>query len=266
VASGGIAVLSIILSCSPAAAEPDWFFGPRTVTLGAEARFLPSFEGSSNTRFLPFPVFDIRRAGEARRFKSPRDGASIGIIETNNFRLGPTLKIRLPRNEGDDIALRGLGDTKFAIEAGGFVEFWPVEWLRTRAELRQGFNGHHGLVADINADVVYKVSPQLTWSGGPRTTFESASTMQTYYGIDAQQSLLSGLPAYNPSRGLRSVGAGTLVRYEITPRWATHVFLEYERLTGPAANSPLITMRGSRNQVTTGIGLSYAFDIGGFSK
>jgi outer membrane protein len=251
------------LAASGARADSSWFSGPWTVTLGAEARFLPTYEGSDTTRFRPFPIFDIRRAGEPRRFKSPRDGASIGLFENNNFRFGPTLKIRLPRKEGDDTDLRGLGDISWAVEVGGFAEYWVTPWLRTRAELRQGFNGHHGLIGDLNADVVYKLTPQLTLSAGPRSTFESATTTQTYYGINTQQALLSGLPQYSAGGGLRSVGAGAMARYELTDRWATHAFVEYERLTGSAANSPLVTLRGSRNQLTTGIGVSYAFDVGG---
>ncbi len=255
--------LAAALVSAPAKADSSWFSSPWTVTLGVEGRALPKFEGSDNMRFLPVPVFDIRRAGTPRRFKSARDGASIGIIEGENFRLGPTLKVRLPRNEGDDSALRGLGDIKFAIEAGAFAEYWVTPWLRTRGEIRQGFNGHHGIVGDITADAVYRMTPQFTWSFGPRLSLESAKTMQTYYGIDAQQSLLSGLPAYNPSGGLRSVGAGTLVRYEWTPAWATYAFFEYERLIGPAADSRLVRLRGSRDQVTTGIAVTYSFDVGG---
>lgn len=258
-----LAAVFCAVAAMPAKADSNWFSGPWTVTLGVEGRALPKFEGSDNMRFLPVPVFDIRRAGEPRRFKSARDGASIGLFETNNFRIGPTLKVRLPRREGDDSALRGMGDIKFAIEAGAFAEYWWTPWLRTRAEIRQGFNGHNGVVGDITADAVYRLTPQFTWSFGPRLSIESAKTMQTYFGVDAQQSLLSGLPVYNPSGGVRSFGAGTLARYEWTPQWATYAFFEYERLTGPAGNSPLVTQRGSRDQITTGIALTYSFDVGG---
>ena len=30
--------------------------------------------------------------------------------------------------------LNGLGNVNFAVQAGGFVEFWPVPWLRLRTE------------------------------------------------------------------------------------------------------------------------------------
>jgi len=269
--SAGMMVAAVLAVASPARADsrwfsPEWFAGPWTVTLGAEGRVLPTYEGSSNYRFLPVPLFDIRRAGTPRHFQSPRDGASIGIVEFDNFRLGPTLKVRLPRREGDDAKLRGLGDVNFAVELGGFAEYWFTPWLRARGELRQGVSGHHGLTGDLAADVVMPVTPQLTLSGGPRLSFDSGKTMQTYFGVDPAQSVLSGLPVYNPSGGVRSYGAGVMARYEITPQWATHLVVEYERLIGPAADSPLVALRGSRDQVTTGLGVTYSFDVGPFFR
>jgi outer membrane protein len=63
---------------------------------------------------------------------------------------------------------------------------------------------------------------------------------------------------------VRSVGAGTQARYFWTPQFATHAFIEYERLTGDAASSPLVEQRGTANQVTIGLGATYSFDIKSF--
>jgi outer membrane protein len=265
----GAAALAVAIGGGVAAAETapldsfaGWLTGPWTVTLGVEGRARPLFEGADTMRFAPVPLFDIRRAGKARTFQAPLDGASIGLIETNNFRLGPTFRIRLPRKERDAAGLQGLGDVKYGVEVGGFAEYWPTQWLRTRGDILQGFHGHHGLVGSLSAYVVYAVTSQITLSAGPRPRFESGKTMQTYIGIDAQQSLLSGLPVYSPSGGFRSWGAGAQLRYDLTPQWSTHMFVEYERLSSSAADSPLVRLRGSRDQIITGIGINYAFDVG----
>ena len=50
-------------------------------------------------------------------------------------------------------------------------------------------------------------------------------------------------------------------RYQITPRWEAHYYVEYDRLLGGAAASPLVQLRGSPNQVTVGLGASYSFDV-----
>jgi outer membrane protein len=234
----------------------DW-----TVTIGAEGRVLPSYEGSDSYILAPFPLFDIRRAGTPPTFQSPRDGFGFGIIDTGRFRFGPTFKVRLPRREGDDSDLRGLGDVNWALEAGAFAEYWPTQWLRARVELRQGFGGHHGVVSDVMADVVVPVTPQLTLSGGPRLTLASTAATAPYFSITPAQSVASGLPVYEASGGVYSFGVGAKARYEWSPQWASHVFLEYERLAADAANSPLVIQYGSRDQIQVGLGVTYSFDM-----
>jgi outer membrane protein len=238
------------------APSSDW-----TVTVGVEGRVLPEFEGSDRYTFTPFPIFDIRRAGTPPSFHSPRDGFGFAILDTGKFRAGPAFKIRLPRDENDDEGLRGLGDVDWAVEAGGFAEYWIAPWLRARAELRQGFGGHKGLVADLTADVVVPVGPQWTLSGGPRATFATDAAVAPYFSITQPQSSASGLPVYDAKGGLYSYGAGGQVRYQWTPQWATYTFAEYARLSDGAGNSPLVTERGSRDQIQVGIGASYSFDI-----
>jgi MipA family protein len=56
-------------------------------------------------------------------------------------------------------------------------------------------------------------------------------------------------------------GAGTQTEYFLNAQWATHAFVEYERLTGSAADSPLVIQRGSPNQLTFGLGATYSFNM-----
>lgn len=232
-----------------------------TVTLGVEGRILPTFDGAKRFDYTAFPVFQFRRAGTNARFRSPRDGFGFAVFDEGNFRLGPVGKIRRERREGSDSALAGLGNVDWAVELGAFAEYWWMPWLRTRAELRNGIGGHHGLVADLSADAVYKFAPLWTLAGGPRMTLASAQALDPYFGISTAQAITSGLPVYSTKGGMRSYGAGMQLRYDISPRWETYTYLEYERLTGDAANSPLVVQRGTRNQLSTGLGLTYSFDV-----
>lgn len=234
-----------------------------TITVGAEARYLPTYEGNDRYHVVPWATLNVRRAGTIRPFQSPRDGASFSLFNTAGVQFGATAKFKLSRRQGDDADLNGLGNVGFVFEPGLFAEYWPVQWLRTRAEVRHGIGGHHGVVGDLSADVVWAINPKLTLSGGPRVTFVSKDAISPYFGVTAAQSLASGLPVYNTSGGTKSYGAGAQIRYEWTPRWATHAFVEYDRLTGSTANSPLVSLRGDPDQVTVGVGATYAFDIGG---
>jgi len=264
--AGFVAALLIPIVVSAADADTRVYVSPTgssdwPVTIGGEGRVEPIFQGSKRDVLLPFPILAVRRFGTPEPFRAPRDGVGIGLFGDNVFQVGPVGQLRMPRLQKFDAALQGLGDVPWAIELGGFAEYWVVPWLRTRVELRQGFNGHHGLVSDIFADAVVRGGTQWALSGGPRMTLASTPATTPYFGIDAAQSAASDLPLFDAKGGVRSLGAGTQARYFWTRQFATHAFVEYERLTGDAASSPLVEQRGSANQLTIGFGASHSFDI-----
>lgn len=87
------------------------------------------------------------------------------------------------------------------------------------------------------------------------------SVFQYYGSITAAQSAATGLPVYNATGGFYSYGAGGQIEYFFNRQWQVHALVEYERITNSAANSPLVTMRGSPNQFTFGLGATYTFSM-----
>jgi outer membrane protein len=259
-----LGILGVVLAGLPAAAlavdsntKGNW-----TVEIGIEGWVTPRWVGSDgNYIFVPVPLLDIRKAGTPERFHGTRDGFGVALIDLGQFRAGPVGWGRLPRKESKDSKLTGLGDIDTAYEFGMFAEYMWAPWLRTRAEMRQGFGGHHGIVADLTADAIAPMSKQFTLSAGPRITLATTPATSPYFSITTAQSAASGLPIYDAKGGVWSVGAGAKARYLWNQQWGTHVFVEYERLTGDAKNSPLVSMRGSADQWTFGAGVTYAFDM-----
>jgi outer membrane protein len=235
--------------------------GNWTVMVGVGGEYKPDFVGANRSMLSPVPIVSIRRAGSAEQFRGPRDGASIALIDFGDFRAGPVGKFVASRKANNYSELNGLGDVGAAVELGGFVEYYPVDWFRTRGELRQGIGGHHGVFADFSADVIIPVIQRFTVSAGPRFTWESTKATSPYFGIDAVQAVATGLPVFNAKGGAHSVGAGVQVSYRVNPQWEVHSYVEYERLLGDAAASPLVALRGSANQTTVGIGASYSFEV-----
>ena len=235
--------------------------GTWTVMVGIGGEYKPDFEGANRSMLSPVPIFAIRRAGSTEQFRGPRDSASIALIDFGDLRAGPAGKFVPSRKANSYSELNGLGDVNTAVELGGFVEYYPVDWFRTRGELRQGIGGHHGVVADLSADFIVPVIQRFIVSAGPRFTAETTKATSPYFGIDAVQAMATGLPIFDAKGGAHSVGAGAQVSYRIDPQWEVHSYVEYERLLGDAAKSPLVTLRGSPNQTTFGLGASYAFDV-----
>jgi outer membrane scaffolding protein for murein synthesis (MipA/OmpV family) len=235
--------------------------GSWTATVGIGGEYRPDFQGSKNWMLIPIPIFSVRRAGSMGGFRGPRDGASIALIDFGDLRVGPAAKFVAARNSKDHSELSGLGDVKAAFELGGFVEYYAVDWLRLRGDLRQGIGGHQGVVADVSADFIVPLIDRLTISAGPRFTWKSTKAVAPYFGVDAVHSLASGLPVFEAKGGAHSVGFGSQVTYRINPQWEVRAYVEYEKLLGAAADSPLVTRRGSSNQTTVGLGASYSFDF-----
>lgn len=235
--------------------------GGWTVMIGAEVTSIPDFEGAKGSKLSAVPIFSIRRSGSVDQFRSPRDNVSIALVDFGDVRAGLAGKYVASRKANNYSELYGLGDVSAAFEVGGFIEYFPVDWLRLRNETRQGFGGHHGVVSDFSADFIVPVSRSLTFSAGPRFTWESTKATAPYFGIDAGQALASGLPQFDAKGGAHSAGAGAQVKYQFNPQWEVHSYVEYDRLLGDAANSPLVATRGSVNQTRFGVGASYSFDV-----
>ncbi len=245
----------------PVPASSDWI-----ITVGADARAVPLYMGSGKWSPLGLPSLGWRRAGSPEPFSSARDGIGMALFDNGVIAVGPVGSLMFPRQQSYSSALNGLGNVGITYEIGGFVDYWALPWLRTRVEVMQGFGAADGIVANFAADAVIPISESVTLSGGPRARAVSAGIESPYFGISQAQSVASGLPAYNAGGGWQAVGAGAQLKYRFNPTWATYGFVEYDKLIGPTASSPIVTEPGgSPNQWKLGLGLSYSFLMHGWS-
>ena len=252
--------------------QKDWQVG-----VGLAPIYTPVWQGSRDYALSIFP--DLRVNYRDAVFFSVPDGLGWNAINTNGWKIGPLLKFRFGRNEntggspfliaGSSTALRGMGDIGIAGEPGAFVQYsFAQNKVRARAEVRQGFAAHEGLVADL----------QLGWSdriGTPgtnglllygitaRTTFAGADYTNTYFGVNALQAVNAGLPVFRTGSGLVSTGVGTSLTKPLGKRGqsgAITLFAGYDRLGDVVADSSLIEQRGRRDQFS--LGLSYGMRFG----
>lgn len=234
-----------------------------TVTLKGNLLTAPSYPGAKENSILFYPSAGIRRAGTPATFSTPDQGVSLALFDAGWLKAGPVAAFVGARKSRDHAALSGLNDVDWTIEGGVFVELWPMEQLRTRIELRKGFHGHHGYVADFGADWVVKQGA-WTFSAGPRLTLASDDFMRRYFGVNALESVASGLPVYKVDGGVKSYGATLAAKYDWSKNFSTTLWGRYDRLVGDAGASPVLSRDGSRNQYTLGLIAAYSFDFRGF--
>lgn len=262
---GGLALLSVAAAradeVTPALTDATPAKG-WVVTLGGSVQLGPKYEGASKAGVSFMPSISWRRVGEPEDFSAPDDSLDYALYETDRFSFGVAGNWKEGRYASSSARLFGMRDVPWTIEAGAFAEFWPIlERLRTRIEIRQGFHGHHGLVADLSADWVERFG-RFTLSGGPRLALGNASYMRRNFGVTLEESFANGfLAPYRPSAGAKSLGFATSLQYAWSSEWSTTLFARYDRMIDEAARSPLVRTIGSRDQFTIGIGASYSFKV-----
>ncbi|MCO5159022.1 MAG: MipA/OmpV family protein [Aquamicrobium sp.] len=256
----GAAMALVAMGAAPAAAE-SWFSGDWYIKVGGAVLNAPKFEGASGRVFSFQPMISIGKAGPSARFSSRNDNISWAFVDNGTFRAGAAGKLIWGRDDDTHRAVRGLSEVRFGGEAGIFAEIYPTDFMRLRGEVRHGIRSHDGVVVDLAADAFMDVTDTIQISGGPRASWASAGYYDAYYGVDADEALASGLGRYDPGSGMKSWGVGGAVTWKTTDQLTTSVFAEYQRLTGPAADSSLVRQRGSRDQLLIGASASYRFDF-----
>jgi outer membrane protein len=144
---------------------------------------------------------------------------------------------RKPRRASDDPILRGWGDIPGTVRGGMFASY-DMDWLSFHGSVSMA--GHHeGVLASLGIDAHYHVSQRLTLSIGPEVTWANTQYAMTFFGLNAAQSEIAGIPPYRATSGINSVGGSASARYLLTDHWSLAAHVSYARLQGDAANSPV---------------------------
>lgn len=268
------AVLTIAAALTAGVSAEAFAQGPGeadgwSLSLGAGLILAPSYLGDDAYQLSAVPSLRVSYGDDF--FASVQDGLGYNVIRADAWRAGPIAAYDFGRDEdggspfviaGDDSDdLEGLGDVDGTIELGGFLEY-DTRPLTARIELRQGVNGHEGLIGELSlrtgARLVITNQPVII-RVGPEATLVDDAYNDTFFGVDAAQSAASGLDEFDADGGLLSYGVGSSVVIPFDDRVSAVGFLGYKRLAGDAADSSLVEDRGSADQATLGFFLNYMF-------
>jgi outer membrane protein len=251
------AALAALAAAAPAYAQD----GPRDrlITVGAGGQVFPRYPGADGVSLNPMPIFDLRKEGDPIGFEAPDEGAGFGLLGDSPINFGPAIQFQGKRRERDVGA--AVGNVPFTVEAGAFVEAWLGESLRLRAEGRRGVGGHDGWVGDFAADLVARGGETTVFSIGPRLRWADNRYHDAYFGVTPAVAARTGLAAFDPGSGIYAAGGAASARHQFGSgdRWGVHAYARFDRLIGDAADSPIVTRFGSRDQYSAGLGLSYTF-------
>jgi outer membrane scaffolding protein for murein synthesis (MipA/OmpV family) len=243
--------------------------------VGIGAVSMPSYEGSNDRAITPAGGVYGRLAGVEI---SPRAaGLALNFIQRHkgqrlSFNLGPVARYRSNRTRViKDPVVKSLGKLDAVIEGGvslgmtyqGVLNSFDRISLGT--DVRWDVSGKGGgRVIAPGVSYFTPVSKGQVIGGRVGAEFVDRKYADYNYGIDAAGSAASGLPQYRGHGGFKewNVAAFTAVDLDgnfLDGGFAIGAGVEYSRLQGSAADTPLTAIRGQRGQLVVGAGLSYTF-------
>jgi outer membrane protein len=188
------------------------------------------------------------------------------LLSSPHWELGPVAMYRFGREGVSDPVVNLLPPIDGGFEAGVFVgwRYLQVEGIpyrvRVGVSLTTGVSGGAtGAQLSPYVSLWVPLSHTVFVGLGGGFTWASKSFMQQTFGVSPQASAASGLPAYDAGAGVRQYYVWPAVVWKLSREWYVGAGGFLQRITGDGADSPIVTQRGDRNQVTAGLGVGYAW-------
>ena len=242
--------------------------------IGGGVGLTPKYEGADDFDITALPLLEIGKPGAfflRGASINPNDGIAragltlFHVSYTNNghntyFLLGPLLQINTGRDEDDSDVLNGLGDIDPSVGLGGFMEFKAGSWLSNiTVSAQSAGDDNDGLLITFDTRYICNLNDNLTLTPILSASWADDEYMQGYFGVTPSQAARSGLSSYDSAAGIKDVG----IQLHSSYVFSTHLSLEgqvgYWCLLNDAADSPIVTDKGSDGQLRGLIGLVYRF-------
>ena len=258
--------LSILMALSSSNIRANGFFeleeGINIFGLGIGS--LPDYQGSddSYTTFGPYGRYYFSGYKYAELTGSE---LIINAKDSTSLHYGPLIRYRFGRDSDiDDTVVKNMRQIDDTVELGAFIK----KSIQLSDDPRHRFNiigdaavdaggKHDGFLASARVSYFKPVSQGLIGHIGAGTTYVSDKYMNTYYGVDSVDANLTGLPVFNAKSGIHDYRVTFGLVQHLSPQWSIGVGGRYQHLAGDAADSPVVNLRGDKNQWVYGVGLGF---------
>lgn len=217
---------------------------------GAAVLIGKAYPGSDQSRVRALPSLEYHWANGW--FAGVVNGVGYNASSRPDMAYGVRLTADFGREEKRSAVLQGLGDVDVRPQLGGFFNVSPVRGLNLQSSVRYGSgNDRDGLLFDLGASTAWPVSPAWRVGAQLAATWANAAHQQAYFGVNAAQSVTSGLAVYRPDAGLQNLRVSASVIYSPAPVWSVGATLTRTELQGDARQSPVVREAGSTTGMLT---------------
>jgi len=229
--------------------------------LGLGLRSQPAYDGSASQRLGLVPV--IRYLGPSLFARSTQGvlegGVRLELVQ--GLHAGAQLAYEPERkaSDSDFLQTHGVSDVDAGASVGVHVEwdhmFGPVPFTLL-ARARQNTAVGRGAQVDLRLSAGAYRGGRVGAGVFTQTTWATARSTGSLYGVTAQQSAATGLPEFRAAGGWLFSSFGLLWSIDLNRDWIVVGSLESRHLRGDAARSPIVE-RASNYYASAG--LAYRF-------
>jgi len=275
------ALVLAVLSSSAAAQTPatnPMPDGSRDMYVGLGLASAARYEGAEHSERKLLPVLQVQWSNGV--FIS---GMSAGMHLSHDprFEYGPLLELQPRRDESgnsggiDGIEARasivalplaafsqnrlsGVAPVSTRLLGGGFLNYYLApDWRLTGSLLYGAGNDRDGARLDLGLQrLAMQVGAHHRISVAAGLSFVNAGYNKAFFGVDRNDSLLSGNPVYRPGGGLKDGHLGVRWNWDLAPSWMLTSNLRVRRLADDARRSPLVERP---TNVTVSAAIAYRF-------
>jgi len=224
-----------------------------SLMLGAGVAYMPEYAGADKSRVRALPF--IERTYDSGVFLSTLRG--VGYQTTiEGFNLSGALTYGGGRKDhkttfsGSD-ALRGMGDIEGSAQAVLGVSYTLGTVGLSLGTTQNLAHREYGATYTLGASMPLYTSASDQIGLSASATYGDDKHMQTYYGVTAAQSALSGYRIYSAKGGFENAGVSVSWHHVIDKNWSIRSAAGYTRLLTNAGDSPL-TQRQNTPTLMTG--------------
>lgn len=228
------------------------------IALGVGGQYLPRWLGSGQRQWQTVPFFDIEMPGVGEL--SSTDGLTLHLPHDGPWEAGIYGDYLWGRSRSDlGPRLAGkIPSLSPRVHGGVYAEYQFDGHSALGARLGHDLTGNGAYLAayyDRDLPQVWYIqhSVELGWRGMNR------AAMNRYFGVSAQSATQLQTDAWSPGSGSQQLSANYSAFVPTSQHTGFAFSLDYSRLLGGAASSPLVRQFGSRNQLEESIAFVYHF-------
>lgn len=246
-----------------------------SVSIGAAVGTVPSYDGSDDSVMSVMPL--VRGRVSRINFTIRGNRVTADLIPTPggpgwDFQLGPLAQLNFNRSAAiKDPQVAALGRLSTAIELGGYVGIGrqgvltsEYDKLSVAVSYAHDVRGvHKSYVVTPSIDYTTPLSRRALVGLNFAATYMGEGYADTYFGVTPAGTAASGLPTYTAGRGWKDYTVSLLGAHALTGDLTGGLMLiggaSYRRMLNDAADSPIVSIAGSRDQWVAMGGLAFTF-------